>query len=75
MPSFNDLSTVKGCSNRSVKLTSKASVPDKHYLKMDKLSKMAKEFEATDSYSEKINEDLAKTINSGMKATFSASAC
>ena len=44
------------------------------YLTNDKLSKMDKEFEATDSYSEKINEDLAKTISSGMKATFSASA-
>ena len=45
MPSFDDLSTVKGCSNTSDKLTSKASVSDKHYTKMDKLSKMAKEFE------------------------------
>ena len=41
---------------------------------MDRLSKMAKNFEATDSYSEKVNEDLAKTINNGMKATFLASA-
>ena len=73
MPSFNDLSTVKG-SKTSDKLTSQASVSDKHYSKMDKLSKMAKEFEATDSFGEKINEDLAKTVNSGMKATFSASA-
>ena len=31
MPSFNDLSNVKGCSNTSDKLTSKASVSDKHY--------------------------------------------
>ena len=53
MPSFNDLSTVKGCSSISDKLTSKASVHDKH-TKMDKLSKMAKEFEATDSYSDQI---------------------
>ena len=74
MPSFSDLSTVKACSNISDKLNSKTSVSDKHYSKMDKLSKMAKEFEATDSYGEKINEDLAKTVNSGMKATFSASA-
>ena len=74
MPSFSDLSTVKACSNTSDKLTSKTSVSDKHYSKMDKLSKMATEFEATDSYGEKINEDLAKTVNSGMKATFSASA-
>ena len=60
MPSFNDLSTVKGCSNTSDKLISKASVSDKHYSKMDKLSKIAKEFEEADSYGEKINEDLAK---------------
>ena len=73
MPSFNELSTVKG-SNTSDKLTSKASVSDKHYSKMDKLSKIAKEFEATDSHCEKINENLAKTVNSGMKATFSVSA-
>ena len=39
MPSFNELSTVKG-SNTSDKLTSKASVSDKHYSKMDKLSKI-----------------------------------
>ena len=31
MPSFNDLSTVKGCSSTSDKLSSKASVHDKHY--------------------------------------------
>ena len=48
MPSCNDLSIVKGCSSTSDKLTSKASVHNKHYSKMDKLSKMAKEFEATD---------------------------
>ena len=37
---------------------------------LDKLSKLTQEFEC----SEKINEKLAESVNSGMKATFSSSA-
>lgn len=42
--------------------------------KFDKLSKLSQDFETKESYSEKINEKLAKTVNSGMQALFSNSA-
>ena len=43
--------------------------------KMDKLQKLSQDFEAKDVYGEKVDDNLAKTVNAGFQAPFSQSTC
>lgn len=74
--SFNELTKKKvvKCLNKAVySVNRKPSAQQPSTSNLGKLSKLTKELECKDLCSEKINDKLAQTVKSGMKATFLSS--
>ena len=65
----NPIPSTSGVSFKNLMDSAKKQSPQDS--KLDKLDQLSQDFEEKESFGEKINDKLAKTVNSGMKALFS----